>query len=269
MSQLKWPRQLDLVRHAQSDYNRIKDSQINQPLYKAFLEEYGKSPHSSAAVELAEQLVAEYAPLANDPQTPITEEGMAEALATGRYMAKHHDVPDVIFVSPYLRTKQTLSQLIKAWPELSSVRIIEEERIREKEFGLRLLYSDHKIFYCLHPDQNRLYQVQGRYWYRQPQGENIPDMRLRLRSWSNSLTRDYAGKRVLAVTHHLTILAFRANQERLSADQFIQLDKTAQPGNASITTYRGQIHQASGQQRLRLVNYDVRPAGMPSDDSAK
>ncbi len=256
---IKWPRQVDLVRHAQSTYNLSKDFQNSQPLYKAFLAEYSKDSHGKHARQLAEQLVSEYAEIASDTTTGITEEGKVDIIRTGTYMAEHHALPDVIYVSPYDRTKQTLQVLLKAWPELHKVRIIEEERIREKEFGLRLLYGDHKIFYCLHPDQKRLYDIQGRYWYRQPQGENIADMRLRLRSWTNTLTRDYAGKRVLAVTHHLTILAFRANIERLTAEQFIQLDKTAQPGNASLTTYKGEMQPKTGRERLRLVRYDFRP----------
>lgn len=256
MSQLKWPRRLDLIRHGQSEYNQAKDRQHQQPLYKAFLDEYAKDAHSHQSRQLAEQLVEEYADLASDHQTKITEAGHEAILKSGRYMAEQGELPNVIFVSPYLRTKQTLQLLIRAWPSLAKVRIIEEERIREKEFGLRLPYSDNKIFYCLHPEQKRLYEIQGQYWYRLPQGENIPDIRLRLRSWTNTLTRDYAGKRVLAITHHLTILAFRANIERLSADQFLHLDHTAQPSNAGITTYKGEIYRKTGQQRLRLITYD-------------
>lgn len=136
-------------------------------------------------------------------------------------------LPDVIFVSPYFRTMETLEWMKKGWPELQNVKVYEEERIREQEHGLSLLYNDWRVF------------LEGAYWYRYPQGENVPDIRERLRSWLTTLTRDFAGKNILAVTHHLSILGLRANLERLSAEEFIKLDHSEPPANCSVTIYKG------------------------------
>ena len=78
----------------------------------------------------------------------------------------------------------------------------------------------------------------GPYWYRYPQGENVPDVRDRNRSWTTTLTRDFVGKKVLAVTHHLNILATRANLERLGECEFTRLDEEDKPINCGVTLYR-------------------------------
>ena len=90
-----------------------------------------------------------------------------------------------------------------------------------------------------------------------PQGENVPDVRNRNRNWMTSLTRDFGGKRVLAITHHMNILAFRANMERLSSHQFIEMEREHAPANCSITVYRGDPSQGVNG-RLLLESYDQR-----------
>ena len=50
-----------------------------------------------------------------------------------------------------------------------------------------------------------------------------------------TLTREFSGNRVMAITHHLTILATRANFERLSPEEFLQLDEHEKPVNCSVT----------------------------------
>jgi hypothetical protein len=68
----------------------------------------------------------------SDRDTPITPVGEAQARATGREMrASGVHSPDVIFVSPYLRTEQTLHFLQEEWPDLRNAKVYREERIRE------------------------------------------------------------------------------------------------------------------------------------------
>ena len=64
-------------------------------------------------------------------------------------------------------------------------------------------------------------------------------MRLRNLSWITTLTREFAGRRVMAITHHLTIPATRANFERLSPEAFLHLDKHEKPLNCGVTQYVG------------------------------
>jgi hypothetical protein len=43
----------------------------------------------------------------------------------------------------------------------------------------------------------------------------------------------------MAVTHHLSILALRANLERFGAPEFQRLDNEEKPINCGVTIYRG------------------------------
>jgi broad specificity phosphatase PhoE len=100
-----------------------------------------------------------------------------------------------------------------------------------------------------------MYAIQGPYWYRFPQGESIPDLRERLRSIVRTVVRDFSGANVLAVTHHLPVLALRANLEHLDAGQFIELDETQKPINCGVTTYEHQ-YTAEDVERLKLGAYN-------------
>ncbi len=236
---MKWPQELLLIRHAPSTYNQLKHLIGLDEDYRRFLTVYAKHPQSDQARSLARQLHDRYPGNQGDMSTPLAHDGHVLSVRLGQYLRDHASLPDVVYVSPYVRTWATLSGVLEGWPELGAVRLIEEERIREQEFGLRLLYSDWRFYLALHADQQQLFDLQGAYWYRYPQGENVADVRDRNRSWMNTLVHDFADKRVLAITHHLNILAFRANMSRLNSSQFLDLDAKHKPANCSITTYRG------------------------------
>jgi broad specificity phosphatase PhoE len=175
---------------------------------------------------------------------------------TGREMRKSGvNSPHVIFVSPYLRTEHTLHFLQEEWPDLRNARVYREERIREKDPGLGLLYNDSRIYFLMHPEQAQLSKLLGDYDYRYLNGENIPDVRERNLSWINTITREFAGKRVMAITHHLTILATRANFERLSPEEFLHLDKHEKPLNCGVTRYIGNPNLGS-RGKLELCEYN-------------
>jgi broad specificity phosphatase PhoE len=167
------------------------------------------------------------------------------------------NAPDVIFVSPYLRTEETLRLMQEQWPELKKAVVYREERIREKDHGLSLLYNDWRIYQVLHPEQRELQRLLGDYDYRFLNGENVPDVRQRNRSWIATITREFAGKRVMAITHHLTILATRANFERLGPEDFLHLDRHDKPVNCGVTRYVGAPNEGS-RGRLRLHEYNKR-----------
>jgi hypothetical protein len=59
----------------------------------------------------------------------------------------------------------------------------------------------------------------------------------------------------MAITHHLTILATRANFERLSPAQFLHLDKHAKPLNCGVTRYVGNP-QLGTQGKLEMHEYN-------------
>ncbi len=257
---LKWPRRLTLIRHARSAFNDLRPLKELDSLYHEFKAAFEVDPGAPTTQELARQVLAKYSLGVGDYNTPIAKGAAADAVLTGqRLRSMRRSVPDVIFVSPYHRTHGTLQALIEGWPELGKVEVIEDERLREQEHGLMLPYNDWRTFYSLHPDQWKLRQLEEQYWYRFPQGENIPDVRERNRSWITMLVREFSRADVLAVTHHLTILATRANLERLDSQGFLRLDREEKPINCGVTTYVG--IPGVGRRRegkIKLLSYNER-----------
>lgn len=243
---MKWPETLTVVRHGESEYNALKGLKDADPKHQKFKLAYERRNENPAeAVALAREIHEEgtFVLPTGDHDTPLSQLGKEQAKETGIRLISLIKLPDVIFVSPYDRTYQTLAHMANGWPELTKVKVIEEERLREQEHGLALLYNDWRVFNLLHPDQEKLHDIQGPYWYRYPQGENVPDVRERIRSWIGAVTRDYSNQNALAVTHHLSILALRANLERLNAVQFRHLDENEKPINCGVTIYRGNQNQ--------------------------
>lgn len=239
---MKWPNTLTVVRHGQSKYNELRFLKEADPLYVNFKRAHNyRKKDPETARRLARQLIEQgnFILGHGDHDTPLTDKGRQQAKTTGSKLIELIGLPDVIFVSPYDRTYQTLEEMSAGWSDLTSVKTVEEERIREQEHGLALLYNDWRIFNVMHPEQEALRDRQGPYWYRFPQGENVPDVRERWRSMLASFTRDFAEQNVLVVGHHLSILALRANLERLDAEGFHDLDQNHTPVNCGVTIYRG------------------------------
>ncbi len=260
---MKWPAEVVIVRHGESTYNALKGQKENDPLYQHFKAKYKEVSDWGVLlpqdlVNLANEIGQKFSLGVSDYDTPMTAKGEEQAVQTGEDLQKFIALPDVIFVSPFLRTRQTLDFMTKGWPELARVKTYSEERIREKSPGLTGLYNDWRIFNVFHPEQKRYRDLYGEladYWYTYPNGENIPQARDRIRSWVTTLIREFAGKRVLAVTHHLTILAVRAQLERLSPEEFIRLDRQEKPVNCGVTIYRGDPAQGEDG-RLVLAVYN-------------
>ncbi len=255
---MKWPTELLLIRHAESAYNNLKKQKEADADYQRFRKLFETDRANPEMTALALQLKASHALGCSDRATPITPRGERQARITGsRMRAAGTAVPEIIFVSPYLRTRETLRILKEEWPELASAREFQEERIREKDHGLALLYNDWRIYHVLNPDQGKLHDLLGDYDYRFLNGENIPDVRQRTHSWITTITREFAGKRVMAITHHLTILATRANFERMGPETFLHLDEHEKPVNCGVTRYVGNA-AAGTRGRLELREYNKR-----------
>lgn len=253
MEGMKWPSSVMLIRHDTSEYNVLRDKKKLDSDYLNFLEAWDRDSHSEETRKLAMIVKNKFSLNVGDARTKLADKDGKKAFETGVALSKKCKVPDVIFVSPYNRTKLTLEHLMRGWKKLKKVQVFEEERIREQEHGIANLYNDWRVFHALNPDQRELYQIEKSYWYRYPQGESVPDVRARIRNFMTTLSRDWNNKNVLLITHHLSILAFRAHMERLSADEFIWLDEKDKPINCGVTLYKG--HENLGKNGKLLLEY--------------
>lgn len=252
---MKWPRELVFIRHGESGYNILRKQKESDPRYRRFRASFEQNPGSLSTRIQAWYLWRKYQLGCGDSDTPLTEAGLAQPVIVGRKLRETTSLPETIFVSPHDRAHMTLNGLIAGWPELGSVRVVEEPRIREQEHGLALIYNDRRIFHALHPLQRRLYELEGSYWYRYPQGENVPDGIERARSFIGTLVRDYSETNVMIVSHHLWILFFLAAIFRWDAKEFLEWDKNKPPINCGVTTFRG--NPAEGKDgKLELVEYN-------------
>lgn len=254
---LKWPESLVLIRHAPSAYNMMKEERAEDSIYRHFVEKFERNPASPVTRDLAEEVREKFALKVSDFDTPLHPKGAAMATKMARELSRIVELPDVIFVSPYRRTLDTLAAAIEGWPELQDVQTYEEERIREQEHGLATLYNDWRVFHTLHPDQRVFFNQAGQYWYQYPQGESVPMVRERNRSWITTIIREYAGKRVMAFTHHLTILSTRAQLERFDSKRFMDLDNSNKPINCGVTIYQAD-HSKGKNGKLVLKDYNLR-----------
>lgn len=257
---MKWPQTLTLIRHDTSAYNILKEEKSVDPLYQRFLRSYNTRPWTEETKLLAFEVSAKHSLEEGDHDTPLAKGEGWKAHQVGTNLPKFITLPDIVYISPYLRTRQTLENLNKGWDQLSQVPVVEDDRLIEQDHGMMLAYNDWRVFNVMHPEQEALRNVQTGYWYRFPQGENIPDLRERIRSWFSTLIREHAGKHVLVVTHHLTILAFRANLDRLNDREFETLDSKDPLINAGVTIYRGDS-KAGKNGKLILDTYNKKLYG--------
>jgi len=255
---MKWPTSLTLIRHGQSAYNVLRAQKQQDPEYQQFQKLYADGDDGLEARIVAAKIKRKYALGVGDYETPLTEEGKLQAIVTGSKLDEADTVlPDVIIYSPYLRTRETMRGLMEGWEALEAVPTVEDDRIREQEHGLAIIYNDWRVFHTFHPEQRELKKLQGDYWYQYPQGESVAHVRDRVRSMLTTLAREYSGQRVLMVTHHLTILSIRATLERLTPEEFIKLDKTDKPVNCGVTEYIGKPDEGKDG-KLVLETYNQR-----------
>lgn len=232
----KWPSNLVLVRHAESQRNIWKEI-------------------ATAAGELV------YGGEIRDMDVELTERGVKQAEATGVRLGAEFKF-DRVFASPFTRTLQT-AQLIKGhFPY--TVEITEDDRLREIDFGILDGLTKHGIA-KYHPEEAARRKKLDKYWHRPPAGESYPDVALRVHSFLSTLTRECAGETVLVVCHSVVVMIFRKLLERLTEKQLMLIDKNKSNdvANCGVTHYESDPGAgANGKLLLREYNAVHYPADL-------
>lgn len=260
---MKWPHTLTFIRHGESEYNALKLKKQDHVDYVRFCElfdrDFAKAKDENWPSEELKVLTKKVWHATNIPMsdynTPLTKIGFEQAKKVGKNLKKHIEFPDAIYVSPYLRTRQTFAEIKKEWPELKKVTKISEERIREQEHGLSTVFNDWRIYNVMNPLQGLLYKLEGGYEYRFLNGESKSDVRDRVRDFLGTIVRERANENVLVISHHLTILSFRANLEHWDREQFMHVNINETPINCGVTIYKGNPHLGK-EGKLLLESYN-------------
>ena len=208
----KWPSLLVVMRHAESEANLRRET-----LYR----ENSRDTHVGLPVR--------------DVDVELTEHGRWQAREVGGYLNGRMPPFDVVYVSPYRRTRHTADLVSEAMGR--APRRVIEERLREKEFGILEGLTRHGI-HEFHPEEEERKKQVGKYYFRPPGGESYPDINLRVHSFIGTMVREHAGERVLVVTHSVVVLCFRRLLERMEESEVLDLDRIDEVKNASLLIYR-------------------------------
>jgi len=97
---------------------------------------HGESVGNLAATAAGEKGLARLELDYRDPDTPLSDNGVAQADALGRHLAGFSDGarPEVVLSSPYVRAASTMEHALRGCP--SAPRPVLDERLRERDLGL-------------------------------------------------------------------------------------------------------------------------------------
>ncbi|MFI5492174.1 histidine phosphatase family protein [Actinoplanes sp. NPDC051859] len=185
-----------------------------------------------------------------DADVPLTEFGVTQARAVGRWLAglPADDVPEVVITSPYVRARETWRIAAEASGLAFDVPAV-DERLVDRLLGDLEMLTRAAIAQRFPAEPGRL-AAAGEFGYRPPNGEAFEDVGVRLRSFLDDLHRRHAGRRVVVVAHDSVVLMMRYVIEGLDWDGVAAVAQVGPVRNASITRFDG----SSG--RLMLQGYN-------------
>lgn len=211
---------------------------------------HGQSAANAAFAVAEAQGLLDAGLTGRDADVELTEQGHAQAVALGRWLARLPAArrPEVVVCSPYRRARETWRVAAEAagspLPEPST-----DDRLVDRLTGdLELLTS--AAIAQRFPAEPQRRRAAGEYGYRPPGGESFGDIGVRLSSFLDDLNRDHAGRRVLVVAHDAVVLMTRAVIEGLDWDAVTAIVAKGPVRNASVTRFDG----SSG--RLLLAEYN-------------
>jgi broad specificity phosphatase PhoE len=206
------PTMLWLLRHGQSEGNVVRDA-----------------AHGSDAevLDIADR----------DMDVPLSDLGEQQAASFGRWLGLEGPTsyPDVVVTSPYRRARDTAAIVLDAAG--LELPVLCDERLRERELGMLDLLTTRGVE-ARFPEEAERRRRLGKFYYRPPAGESWVDVALRLRSLRDSLSREYAGRKVLLVTHEVVIVIVRYLIEALDEQEALRLSREEPLANCSLTAYR-------------------------------
>lgn len=228
MTERRWPRELLLVRHAESAGNVASEA---------------AEAAGTAWIDIAER----------DMDVALSACGEEQARAVGSWLASlGTGGPTVALSSPYERAAQTAQLALASYA--GAPRLVLDERLREREFGVLDRLTKRGIVER-YPEEAEARSRVGKFYYRPPGGESWCDVALRVRGAIEMITREYADERVFVVAHQVVILMFRYALEHLTERDVLAVDAQGELVNCSVTRFVAD--DGSSQMRLDLFNSSI------------
>ena len=216
MNRITRPSQLILIRHAESARNKAK------PTTTYFADEEARKTVKGTA----------------DHLIPLTVEGMHQARKTGVHLRERFGAPDYFYHSGYLRTRQSLNEILIAFPdeEREKIQVRMNQFIRERDPGYTYDMTTEEAETNF-PFLREHWQTFGGWFSRPPGGESLADVAARVHTFLDTLFRDRVGMKVWVQLHGGTLRAFRFLLERWTYEQALKWPPGQSPENCGITVY--------------------------------
>ena len=198
---------------------------------------HGQSAANVAFPRADEQGLLDSGLTGRDTDVELTELGVEQARAVGRWLAglPGGELPEVVITSPYLRARGTWRIAADGLPLPAPST---DDRLVDRltgDFEMLTRAAIRERF----PDESARFDQDGEYGYRPPGGETFADIADRLTAFLDDLNREHAGERVLVVAHDAVVLVMRYVIEGLDwAEVAAIVERAGQVRNASITTFK-------------------------------
>lgn len=152
---------------------------------------------------------------------PLNEKGKKEASDAGKKLADIHF--DVVFTSQLIRTKQTLSEILKAL-SINSIETIEDSALCERNYGIYTGKNKWDLKKEVGDDQ--FIKLRRSWNFPIPKGESLKDVYNRtIPYFENSILPHLKhGKNVLVVSSHAPLRALVKYLENISDEEIPKLE---------------------------------------------
>ena len=195
---------------------------------------HGESVGNLADAEAHRQKAERLELDARDADVELSDTGHKQADALRRWLqaADRSDRPTVVLSSPYRRAADTA---LRATDGLD-LEVVFDERLRERDLGVFDGLTGAGIR-SKYPEEAERRRKLGKFYYQPPSGESWADVVLRVRSLLGDLRHGFDDARVWMFSHQAVIMSFRYVLEGLDEQHLLEIDRTSNIANVSLTSY--------------------------------
>lgn len=169
-----------------------------------------------------------------DADVPLSDTGVEQARALGAALREADELPQIAWLSPYLRAQQTFALSVEHGAAID--RVLTDERLRDRELGILDLLTWRGVA-ARHPEEAERRARLGKYYHRPPGGESWADVALRLRSFLRDAL-DADARVGLVVAHDAVVMLLVSLLTGMDEPHLVEFAAAHTVLNASVTRLR-------------------------------